>query len=76
MINGVSGQVMSRYPEIDYFDEPEYCLEDADCLIVPATESQPENCRNSIYASLQSVSAEQQNGSCRCKEHRCELLKP
>jgi hypothetical protein len=73
LIDVASGQVASRYPEIQYFDEPDFCLEEPDCVAVPAEDAVPQACLNFIYAPLKASSAGPVKAACRCQEGRCRL---
>ena len=73
LIDVVSGQVISHYPEIEYFDEPDFCLDDPDCLVVPEADSDPPRCLNFIYSPLKSSFVDYSNTACRCRGQHCQL---
>jgi hypothetical protein len=70
VIDEISGQIISHYPEIEYFENVSFCRDDADC-VGGKVENQSE-CLNFIaapFANFQTVSP------CQCQQGHCILKK-
>ncbi len=70
VIDEISGQIISHYPEIEYFEDASFCRDDADCVGGKA-ENQSE-CLNFIaapFANFQTISP------CQCQQGHCILKK-
>lgn len=68
LVDSRSGAIRSRYPEIDYFRDPEFCQTSEDCLPGGA----PEECLNFVSALTQPGPAGGTSaGSCVCERQRC-----
>ncbi len=68
-----TGEIISTYTEIDYFQNPLFCRDTSDCRSI-GRESQPLECKNFIYALIENPSAKQAE-ECLCRESRCRSSK-
>lgn len=52
LIDGVSGKIISKYPEVEYFENPQFCRDQADCLCGPGGNfaNAAPHCMNFIHA--------------------------
>lgn len=66
LLVGSDGKIISRFPEKEYFINPDYCLEDYDCMTI-ASEN-VNSCRNFVFAQLADESLK---GGCLCVRHQC-----
>ncbi len=74
LMDSKDGKVISKYPEIDYFKNPLFCMDNSDCR--PGDkQTQPSECKNFIYALMENPSANQ-NKECLCRDSRCVSGKP
>ena len=76
VLNSVTGELISNFPEKDYFESPVYCLEGYDCI--PLILSDRVRCLNFIHAPLERLSgdgggSEVADFSCHCGESQCRL---
>ena len=72
LIDAVTGQIISKFPEADYFQKETHCLIDADCLCVGSTDkAETASCLNFVYGQL-SLSPSQGCGECRCQNNICQ----
>lgn len=69
VVDGTTGQIISRYPELEYFSDPRFCRDDADCLAVKDKESL--QCLNFIAGPFYQPSPGPGGQSCRCFKGRC-----
>jgi len=69
LINSKTGDILSRYPELPYFEDPSYCLIDADCRL-GAGPAQFTECKNFIHALLENPDSPN-DAECVCLESRC-----
>jgi hypothetical protein len=72
LIDGMSGKVISKYPEVEYFADPQFCRDNADCLCsrVGNFANTGVTCLNFIHAPFkQDVISP--CGQCICKNGRC-----
>lgn len=70
VIDDVSGQIISHYPEIEYFEDVSFCRDDADC--VGGKADNQNKCLNFVaapFANFQTVSP------CQCQRGHCILKK-
>jgi hypothetical protein len=69
VINSKTGDIISRFPEVEYFEDPWFCRNDDDCLAQQRAIDQRIICQNFIYyrTSL-STSLE----VCVCQQDRCQ----
>lgn len=70
LINGKTKQMISRFPEKEYFADPSFCRDAHDCLPVEHSPEQTPVCQNFIFSQLSGVADE---GACRCAENACEI---
>ena len=73
LVDGVSGDILSRFPEVKYYNEDRYCLESYDCLGVISDDGQPAQCLNFIYGQLEDFSIDEE--ACQCLDNVCTLKK-
>lgn len=67
VIDGLSGEIISHYPEVEYFADERFCRDDADCL------GGKTECLNFIAAPFAHV--EETTSPCRCQGGQCILKK-
>lgn len=72
LIDAVTGKVISRYPEAEYFKSEDYCLDDSDCSCDLTAPVQP-TCNNFIFSQVKGK-ADLQCGVCRCSNRKCVLI--
>ena len=62
VVNGQSGEIISQYPEVDYFKDNIFCRDKVDCMRMDVKNSQRQSgtqqCFNFVYAQSQ-ISAQQ-----------------
>lgn len=66
LVDSITGEIISRFPEEEYLKIPGYCLDDHDCL----TPSGSDGCENFIFGQLSSKEALQKE-LCECRDFRC-----
>ncbi|MGE0268811.1 MAG: hypothetical protein AB7S78_10215 [Candidatus Omnitrophota bacterium] len=71
LIDAVTGRIISRYPEAEYFEQESYCLDDSDCA---CDQSVPEQmiCSNFIFSQVKG-NADLSCELCRCSKNKCVL---
>jgi hypothetical protein len=69
LIDAKSGEVISKYPEIEYFSDPTFCRDDDDCMAVPIFENQ---CRNFVFAQADEGVVKKEI-SCFCSQSACAI---
>jgi hypothetical protein len=72
LIDEISSNIVSRFPEVQYFEDAKYCLEDFDCVEVEQGDDM--NCQNFIYGQLEenfNVVTEK----CLCSSNKCHIKK-
>jgi hypothetical protein len=81
LIDGKSGRVISRFPELTYFQQPQFCMEDYDCLLSPSSSpSSPDGtCYNFIFAPLHRIEekkaeahSSRADSVCVCRNQQCQ----
>lgn len=70
LIDAITGRIVSRFPEVEYFETAGYCLEDFDCLDGPANGSEGAICQNFIFGQLKSDRGDA-GLSCICQNNKC-----
>ena len=66
LIDAKTGKIISRFPEVMYFEDKAYCLEDYDCL-----KSASEGiCKNFIY-TVNEERDKDPASTCQCQESKC-----
>ncbi len=73
LMDGKTGDIISKYPEIDYFENPYFCREDYDCLNSSKNDYHSGECKNFIY-TLAENTASRTDEQCLCRNSRCEML--
>ncbi|MDP2652527.1 MAG: hypothetical protein Q8Q08_00675 [Candidatus Omnitrophota bacterium] len=71
LINEADGRIISRYPEVEYFQGPEYCMADHDCVLVEGAAGSG-SCKNFIHGPLADGSAVP-SSRCLCRQNICGL---
>ena len=71
LVDALTGRVLSRFPEVDYFKTADYCLDDSDCICGHAKKGERQ-CYNFIAAQVQNL-ADFQCRQCQCVESKCIL---
>lgn len=69
LIDALTGRILSKYPEADYFRKSQFCLDDSDCICGKETE-EGIACHNFISAQVEGV-ADFQCRQCACIENTC-----
>lgn len=69
---GKEGNIISRFPEKEYFADPQYCMESYDCLSV--IDEIGADCRNFIYGQMD-AGIKKGEGSCECRHQKCAFTK-
>ncbi|MCC6758897.1 MAG: hypothetical protein IT395_04650 [Candidatus Omnitrophica bacterium] len=65
VIDGMTGDIISHYPEVEYFANDRFCRDDADCV------GDSKECLN--FAAAPFSHSEGNPVSCRCREAQCIL---
>ncbi|MBZ0098553.1 MAG: hypothetical protein K8F30_05690 [Taibaiella sp.] len=73
LVDALTGQILSRFPEVAYFNEESYCLDDSDCICGREGEG-PRLCYNFVAAQVLGV-ADFQCRQCGCVQNQCVLKK-
>jgi len=68
LVDGLTGEVLSRYPETDYFQSETFCRDDGDCL--QGQIGSTDTCLNFIAAPFYQFSPEK-IGGCSCTTGQC-----
>ncbi len=68
VIDGLTGKIISRYPEKDYFQNPIFCRDQGDC--VGGIKNNKQECLNFIAAPFAHFQA---SASCLCQKGQCIL---
>ncbi len=68
VVNDITGQIISKFPEKPYFESPFYCLEDYDCM--GSLAEGEKLCQNFIYSQL--YTQKEGDFECLCQEHICQ----
>ena len=79
LIDGVTGKVISRFPEMDYFRDRQFCRNDDDCLCSLPKDHAVVRCLNFMYEpvsdnTLQDQDTGQDCGGCLCQKHVCRAV--
>lgn len=74
LIDALTGRVLSKFPEADYFRHKRYCMDDSDCICGRVT-AEGRKCYNFISAQVEGV-AEFQCRVCHCVENECKIATP
>lgn len=69
LIDGPTGEIVSRYPELPYFQNEQFCRDDADCL--GGMVKGEVDCLNFIAAPFAGFDAKQPS-PCFCKAGQCQ----
>jgi len=72
LIDEKTGKIISRYPEIEYFENPRFCREDYDCFCNQRDKASLNDCKNFIYTLAANMSLTQ-CPKCICREAKCVL---
>lgn len=67
LIDGKTGRILSKYPEMEYFQNPEFCRDSYDCM------KNADGCLNFIYALSRDGKAAQDE-RCSCRETTCAFV--
>lgn len=65
VIDGMSGEIISHYPEVEYFANDRFCRDDGDCV------GGSKECLNFAAAPFAPLGTDP--ASCRCQESQCIL---
>lgn len=65
VLNDKTGDVISKFPEAEYYEDSAYCLEDYDCLC-----TQGDECQNFIHAQANFDGAKRCS-ACECRNNIC-----
>lgn len=69
LVDGITGKIISRFPEADYFESPAYCHDHFDCLALASAENEPPQCLNFIFGQIEG--AVKKEGQCVCQKNVC-----
>lgn len=69
LVDALTGQILSRFPEVEYFKGESYCLDDSDCLCGREKEG-GRQCYNFVAAQVLGV-ADYQCRQCQCVQNQC-----
>ena len=70
LIDAKSGKIISRFPEVNYFNDPGYCLEDYDCQLYQKIKEDAGQCMNFIRGPV--FTQEPPSQGCVCRKGVCE----
>lgn len=70
VIDAVTGKIISRFPEKEYFQDPHYCLDNHDCLWISPENGQ--KCQNFIYGQISQTEVSLDD-LCVCLKNQCIL---
>jgi len=73
LIDEITGEIRSRFPEADYFASEVFCRDDFDCLMIPKDTVNGE-CMNFIFGQLKNDKS-LSGMVCKCLESVCTLNK-
>ncbi len=65
VIDGMSGDIISHYPEVEYFTDDRFCRDDGDCV------GSNKECLN--FAAAPFAHLDMDPAPCRCQEAQCIL---
>ncbi|MBP9854753.1 MAG: hypothetical protein KBD53_07795 [Candidatus Omnitrophica bacterium] len=71
LIDSITGRIISRYPEAQYFESETYCMDNSDCVCEPVDPHNPV-CGNFIFAQVKG-DADLMCTMCECSANRCVL---
>lgn len=74
LVDGKDGKIISRFPEVSYYTEAQYCQIDKDCMTSPYQEGKAVQCLNFVYGQINEEPYDGQ-GPCICQEGHCVLPK-
>lgn len=74
VVNDQSGQIISRYPEVDYFNDPHFCREQYECLPVAIQDSSSVACLNFVHAPFILKGDAIMPTDCTCQKNRCVII--
>lgn len=66
LVDEKDARIISRFPEVGYFEDSLYCLEDYDCMKNEVSDL----CQNFIYAQL-ATGVELTSDRCVCQNNKC-----
>lgn len=66
LVDALNGNIKSRYPEAQYFQQKEYCQTDSECFVGNG------ECRNFIFGQMEEGFVN--NGTCKCVKNVCKIL--
>lgn len=72
LVDALTGQILSRFPDVEYFKDGRYCLDDSDCLCGRAGEGERQ-CYNFVAAQVLGL-ADFQCRQCQCVQNQCVLM--
>lgn len=70
LIDSKDGKTISKYPEIDYFKNQQFCRDNLDCRLNGKDVQSATDCKNFIYALVEDPSASQ-SPECLCFNSQC-----
>ncbi len=71
LIDGKTGEIISRFPEIEYFQDEDFCRDDFDCLCSAVPDRI--QCRNFIQAQAKAGPAAPVFQKGRCVKNQCGM---
>ncbi|MCB1177253.1 MAG: hypothetical protein KDK36_06715 [Leptospiraceae bacterium] len=72
VVNAKTGEIISRFPEAEYFKDKNYCLESYDCISIPNNkEGLDSKCVNFVYGQIE-ANGNLISEACRCSENICQ----
>lgn len=74
LVDAKTKEIISRFPEVEYFLEDKYCHENYDCLYIDAENSLGSMCLNFIHGYLENKAAKKSE-QCWCQNNKCSLTR-
>lgn len=72
LVDAITGRVISRFPEADYFRARSYCMESYDCLAVQGGD-EIMTCENFIFGQID-AKASTASTTCACLNSECRVV--
>jgi hypothetical protein len=66
LVINAEGDIISRFPEEEYFRDARYCLQDYECLLGQ------EECLNFVFAPFDEKGSGEE-GACQCRTNSCQI---
>lgn len=73
LVDALTGKIISRFPESEYFKDEKFCLEDYDCVYLSSRDNEP-TCHNFVYGQLNEIyNKDVVSEKCFCEKRQCSL---